>query len=113
MPLRFLIFTFHFVVARPDLRKISKYFAEMPTEEFLTRFMRSRAAGASMVVISDVVEKGPEAASKSALTAPEALGVTSPDSTIVLGKEKDRKRHRDGAASRTHHHKRFKEPAAH
>lgn len=53
-----------FALAGPELRKIADTFVNMPTEEFLARLVKSRAPGASIVIVRDSDEKGPEAVSK-------------------------------------------------
>lgn len=42
-----------------ELRTVSKHFAKISTEEFLASFVKSKAPGASVVVVSDAVETRP------------------------------------------------------
>lgn len=104
------IFLPFIAVTDPELRKLSKLFVEMPTEEFLARLVKSRAPRASVVVINNVVETGPEAASWGVVTSFGVAQVADPDMNVVLVKDKEKKRHRDGTTSRSHHHKKLKEP---
>lgn len=53
---RVLSCLFHCAVLGPELRKLSKFFKEMLTEEFLVRLVKSRAHGASNIVVTDVME---------------------------------------------------------
>lgn len=94
----------------PDLRKLSKEFADMPIEEFLARLVRSMAPGASVMVVGITEEKGPEVDSKSALPVSGVAGGGHSETTVAFVKDKERKRHRDGSSSRSHHSKKFKEP---
>lgn len=40
----------------------------------------------------------------------QVAGMTDPDMNIVLVKDMEKKRHRDGTSSRIHDHKKFMEP---
>lgn len=93
-----------------ELQRAVDLFIKMPTEEFLARLVKSKAAGASLVVVGDSEEKGPEAISRSIPVVSDAIGVGNSESAVVLSKEKDKKRHREGGSSRGHHSKKFKEP---
>lgn len=105
----FLIRSFFFAVAGSELRKVSKLFIEMHIEEFLARLVKSRAHGV-FVVVGDAVEKGPEAASKSTFRVSEIARIGKSESNIALMKDTNKKRHRDGTSSCSHHTKKFKEP---
>lgn len=65
-----------------ELRKIFGYFAAMPTEELLARLVKSKAPGASVVVVSDAIETGSEAASRSVLLTSEVVGWITPRGTL-------------------------------
>lgn len=100
---------FVFVVVGPELRRLLKLFVGIPTEEFLAKLVKSRAHGASTIVIDEAVELGPEVVSQNVPPSSEVVAVGNSESNVVL-KEKDKKRHREGTSSRNHHSKKFKEP---
>lgn len=101
-----------FSVASPALREQVDLFAKMPTEEFLTRLVKSRAPGVSTVVVDDSEDKGPEVVSRDVISIAEATGAGNSESNVALVKDRDKKRHRDGSASRGHHSKKLKKPSS-
>lgn len=73
----------------------------MPTDEFLAMLVKRKAASGA-----DIKAAGPEAEgdSKAAISLTEpVLDVKTSEVSLALVKEKDKKRHRDGSSSRTHH----------
>lgn len=83
----------------------------MPSKEFLALLLKSKAAEASALEVGDGVEAGPKGGSKATVPVSKALEGGVSESTMPLVKEKDKKRHRDGGTSRTHHIKKHKEHA--
>lgn len=95
-------------MAGPELLELVKLFANMPTEEFFARIVKSKAAGASTIVHGVGIESGPEAVSKSVVPLPDVIG---PDvSEMVSIKDRDKKRLCEGHSIKGHHSKKLKEP---
>lgn len=106
----FLCFFVFLAVAGPAFRELVDLFAKMPSEKFLALLVKSRAPGASTIIVDDSEEKGPEIGSKDVASTVEAIGVGESNAALVRDREK--KRHRDGGTSRGHHSKKFKEPVS-
>lgn len=71
----------------------------MPSEKFLAMLVKSKAAGASVVVNDDRVERGPEGGSRTAMPTSGAIDRGVSESNTPLVKQRDRKRNRDGGGS--------------
>lgn len=82
----------------------------MPTEEFLARLVKSRAPGASTIIVDDSEEKGPQVVSRDVISVAEAAGTGNSETNAALVKDREKKCHRDGSTSRSHHSNKFKEP---
>ncbi|KAL8103753.1 hypothetical protein AgCh_028091 [Apium graveolens] len=91
----------------PSLRRLFDWFVKMPIGEFLARLVRSKASGASVVVVGPE-EKGPEVNSK-AVPIAEADDLSDLTPIAVLLKDKDKKRHHEGHSSRGHHSNKLKD----
>lgn len=94
----------------PKVLELVKLFANMPTEDFLDHLIKSKAAGASTVLLIIGIESGPEAVSKDPVSPSNVVDVGV--SEVVVGKGKEKKRHRDGHYSKTSHSKKLKDSAS-
>lgn len=65
------------------------------------------------MLLKSGVERGPEGGSRTTIPASGAIDGGVSESNAPLLKERDKKRHRDGGGSRTHHSKKAKDPVMH
>ncbi|KAL8125920.1 hypothetical protein AgCh_013286 [Apium graveolens] len=100
------------LVLGSDLFRLSRRFLTKPTEEFLARLVKSKAASASIMAVYGSDEKGPGVDSRVVTTAPGTVKTTLVGADVTMkDKDKEKKRHSDSHSSRNHHSKRFKECA--
>lgn len=97
-----------FVVAGPKLRKLLSESANMPTDA-LTALLLKKPAVSSPVDGHELVEANMEGAQENSPRVVEGVEDVvegkSSEAGVGSSKEKDRKRHRDGTSSRSHHKK--------
>lgn len=63
-----------------------RLFANMPTEDFLARLVKSKAAGASTMMPTAGIETGPEAISKTPVSLPGVVGTDVSEAVVGKGK---------------------------
>lgn len=89
------------------LQNLSKCFAKMPTEEFLTKLLKNKAGAASTSGGDSTVEKGYESHSRLIAQSSEVVA-NNPVNEVLKAPLKEKKRHRDGHPSQSHHSKKLK-----
>lgn len=98
-----------FAVSGTKLSNLSKRFAKMPTKDFLARLLKNKTSAAATARGNSTVEKGNESHSKLIAQSSKVVA-NSPANEVVEALSKEKKRHRDGHPSGSHHNKKLKEP---